>query len=151
VLFWCVTILRYILVTIAAVFVSVFGAALLISKVISPNDDSPALGLLLFMLAVLFTCLLIPGGLGVTAELVERKVQTRQFRWVKALQRCLLAIPAMLGPAYAVLWILPMREDSRPAHWIPKLTALSCLSVAFAFRALRIKRGAMLPQQPTSE
>jgi hypothetical protein len=143
--------LRYILVTIAAVFVSVFGAGLLISKVIAPNDDSPALGLLLFMLAVLFNCLLNPLSLGITAELVERKVQRRQFRWVKALQRSLLAIPAVLAPAYAVLWILPMREDSRPAHWVVKLTVFSCVSVAFAVRALRIKPGAMPPQQPTSE
>jgi hypothetical protein len=94
------TILRYVLVTLAAAFSATFIALCLLVFVISPHDDSPAMGILWFMLSWLLAALLIPVSLGVTAEIVERRFQSRRFRWLRAFVRSLLAIPIMLGPLY---------------------------------------------------
>jgi hypothetical protein len=45
VLFWCVTIVRYVLITVAAMLMSLVVAFLSMSVVIAPGDDSPAIGL----------------------------------------------------------------------------------------------------------
>jgi len=143
-LFWCTTILRYVLATIAAIFVSFFVAFISVAFVIAPNDDSPVLGLLWFMLAVVLAGLLVPVSLGVTGEMVERKAHGRSFRWLKALLRSLIALPIVLGPVYTAFWVTPWVESSRQPHWVVKQTILYCLSATFAYLALRIKRASPL-------
>jgi hypothetical protein len=81
---------------------SLVVAFLFMSVVIAPGDDSPAIGLAWFMLAVPLAALLAPVGLGFTAGMIERKSQRRRFRWLKALCRSLLGIPIVLGPVHTV-------------------------------------------------
>jgi hypothetical protein len=144
--FWCITILRYVAVTLVAVFVSLFLAFELISRVIAPHDDSPALGIAWFMLAALLSSLITPVSLGLTAEMIERKVYGRRFKWLKALLRCGLALPIVLGPAYFFFFIWGRVGSGRPSHWAAKETFLFCVSSVFAYLALRIKRSS--PARP---
>lgn len=83
--------------------------------------------------------LLVPLCLGVMGELLQRKVLARRFQWSDALWRALTAVPVMAGPIYALGWVLMLRPDSRPRHWIEMLILLCGLSCSFAYRALRIK------------
>ena len=130
--------------TIAAIFVSLSVAFISVRFLIAPKDDSPALGLLWLMLAVVLAGLFVPFGLGVTGEMVERKAQRRRFRWVKALSRSLLALPIVLGPVYTALWVTLWVESNRQSHWVVKQTILYFLSAMFAYLALRIKRASLL-------
>ncbi len=139
------TILRYALVTLAAVFSAIFIAFCLVAFVISPHDDSPAMGLLGFILSSLLAALLVPLSLGVTAEIVERRAQRRRFCWLGAFVRSLLAIPIMLGPLYGYWEVLSLRPDARDPFWAVKVTLLNCISAVFAVVALRIRR---FPCQP---
>lgn len=102
-LLWCITILRYVVATLVAVFISLFLAFEYIVRVIKPQDDSPGPAIACFMLAALLASVLIPVNLGLTAEMIERKVQGRRFKWLKALLRCGLSLPIFfLGPLYSV-------------------------------------------------
>ena len=98
------------------------------------------------MFSALLAGLLIPVTLGVTAEIVEHRVQRRNFRWLGAFLRSLLAIPIMLGPLYCYFEVLLLRPDARHPLWAVKLTFLSCMSAIFVVLALRIRRVRTLPR-----
>jgi hypothetical protein len=137
--FWCSTILRYVIATLVSAFVSILVVFCLLAFVVAPKDDSPALGIAWFMFSVLLACVLIPLGLGVTGEMIERGVQGRRFRGLGAFIRSLLAIPIMVGPIYCLYEVFLLRPDARDSLWAVKLTVLSLLSAFFAVRALRIR------------
>jgi len=139
VLFWIITIARYLLAALVAFlmsivlsFISIFPWARI--------DDSPGLGILWILVFILEASLLIPLSLGLTAELVERKVHARRFKWSKALSRSLLALPMVVGPVYSVVWVHFYVESRRPTHWFWKEIFFYCLSAFFAYFALRIHR-----------
>lgn len=140
VFFWVKTIFLY---AVAAVF------AFLLSLVVSfgavrawagSDDDSPVLGMLWILLFVAVSGLLLPLCLGFTAELVQGKILSRRFSWLRGLLRVLLALPVSLGTVYAWWVLLMRREDARPAHWLPSLIVLLCVSTVFAYLALRIRK-----------
>lgn len=138
--FWCSTIIKYTLAATVAAVVSILGVFCLLAFVIAPHDDSPALGIAWFLFSPLLAALLVPLSLGFTAEIIERRVQRRSFRWLRASLRVLLSIPIMSGPIYAFLEVLPLRPDARSPYWPVKLAALSVISVLFGVLALWIKR-----------
>jgi MFS family permease len=145
VLFWLMTIVRYLVAAVVAAAVAA-SAVLGIFSLIYPKNDSPILGVLWFMLSVLLAGLFVPVSLGFTGEIIERKVQRRPFRWGKAWLRSLLAIPIMFGPVYAFLSVQMFRPDARNPHWAVYLGLLSCVSVTFVAVALRIRRIPTLPR-----
>jgi hypothetical protein len=140
VLFWAKTIALYVVAAIFAFLLSLavsFGA---VRAWAGSNDDSPVLGMLWILLFVGVSGLVLPLCLGLTAELVQGKVSSRRFSWLRGLLRALLALPVSIGPVYAWWVLLMRREDARPAHWLPNLILLLCISTVFAYVALRIKR-----------
>lgn len=140
VLFWCLAILYYLGATAVATFVSLLASFLLISRIYAPGDDSPALGLLWFMAATALAALFVPVSLGFTAEIIERKVQRRHFRWLKALVRFLLVLPALVGPLYSAVYVWGRVESARPKYGVEKEIFLYSVSAIFAFLALRIRK-----------
>ena len=142
VFFWIKTIGLYIATAVFALFISLAGSLCLV-RVLNgpsrPDEDSPALGILLILLFVSLSSLFVPTFLGLTAELVQGKVLARPFSWVRGLRRILLALPAGIGPAYT-LWVLMLREDARPTRWLANLVLLLAVSAVFSFLSLRIKR-----------
>jgi MFS family permease len=146
--FWCITITRYLLAGLAALFSSVVISFLTIQLFI-PADENPVIGGLFWLFALLAEgTLLVPLSLAITAELVERKVQSRRFSWSNALRRFLIAIPMAIGPVYAVFTVMRM-EDRRPAHWFQMGILVNCVSAVFAYLALRIRKEPM--QSATGE
>lgn len=140
--FWLKTAALYVATAVFAFLISLVGSLCLVRVLngpFRPNEDSPGLGLLLILLFVVVSSLLVPAFLGLAAELVQDKVLVRRFNWTKGLLRVLLSLPMSIGPAYAFC-VLTDREDSRPAHWLAKLMLFGCVSGAFAYLALRIKR-----------
>jgi hypothetical protein len=79
VFFWCITITRYLLAALAALFSSIVISFLAIQLFISA-DENPVVGGLSWLFALLAEgTLLVPLSLAITAELVERKVQARRY------------------------------------------------------------------------
>jgi hypothetical protein len=140
VFFWVKTIAFYAVAAAFAFLLSLlisFGA---VRAWVGSDDDSPALGMLWILLFVGVFGLLLPLCLGLTAELVQGKILSRRFSWLRGLLRVFLALPVSLGPVYAWWVLLMRREDARPAHWLPNLILLLCASTVFAYLALRIRR-----------
>jgi hypothetical protein len=105
VLFWLTTIVRYLLTGSIACLLSI--AISLAVVVPFARDDSPGLGFLWFLVFIAVATLLIPLSLGVTAELIQRRVLARRFEWPKAVLRSLAALPVAVGPVYAALFVIP--------------------------------------------
>ena len=136
-LFWLITFARYVLSAFVAFLLSIaisFAVILPFAK-----DNSPGLGFLCFMVLIPVASLLIPLSLGTTAELIQRKVLSRRFKWANALLRSLAALPIAAGPVYAATSVFPYVESRRPTHWVEKEIFLYGLSAAFAYLALHIK------------
>lgn len=149
--FWVKTVGLYVASAISAFLISLVGSLCLIriwNGPFRPDEDSPALGILLILLFAAFSSLLVPACLGLTAELVQDKVLARRFSWSKGLLRVLLALPMAAGPLYA-WWVLGNREDARPTHWSAKLVLLLVASAVFAYLSLRIKR--QLTESPSAD
>jgi hypothetical protein len=145
VFFWCLTITRYLLAALAGLFLSLLISFLTIQLFI-PADENPVVGGLFWLYALLAEgTLLVPLSLAVTAELVERKVQSRRFSWSKARWRFLVAIPMAIGPVYAVFMWMSM-ENRRPAHWFQMGVLVNCVSILFAYLALRIRKKPLQPE-----
>ena len=116
------------------------------------NDENPVVGgLFSFFLFLPVGSLLVPLCLAITAELVERKVQSRAFSWPKVRGRYLVAIPIAIGPLYTALFVVMRVEDRRPPHWLETAVLLCCLSVVFAYLSLRIRRPAIHPHLGSSK
>ncbi len=147
--FWCVTIMRYVLATVAALLVSFLAAYVLMIEVLMPLADNPASGpdatdgITGFFYSAVFACLLVPITLGVTAEIIERTAQGRRFNWHKALFRSLLAVPIWCAPFHFLDFLV---GSSPRLHWVTNQAALNCVSAIFAFLALRIKRDSTISQ-----
>ena len=142
-LFWLITLGRYFLAALAALFFSVILSVMSTLLFARPGDDSyteAAFGFLWFLVFSAEAGLIIPLSLAITAELVERRVQVRRFKWSKALSRFLIALPIGVGPVYAAVFVIPFVDSRRPAHWAPKEVLFYCLSGVFAYFALRITR-----------
>jgi|HubBroStandDraft_6_1064221.scaffolds.fasta_scaffold162207_3 hypothetical protein len=127
---------------LASLFSSVLISFLTIQLFI-PADENPVIGGFFWLFALLAEgTLLVPLSLAITAELVEREVQSRCFSWSNALRRFLVAIPMAIGPLYAVFMGMKM-EDHRPAHWFQMGVLINCVSALFAYLALRIRKQPM--------
>jgi hypothetical protein len=145
VLFWSITVTRYLLVALAALFLSIIISFLTIQLFI-PADENPVIGGLFWLFALLVEgTLLVPLNVAITAELVERKVQERRFSWSKAGGRFLVAIPIAIGPVYIAWFVVITAEHRRPAHWLQMAILASCVSAVFAYLALRIRKQPMQP------
>ena len=102
----------------AAAIVAVVLSAITSLFSISPwvQGDSPAYALLWFAVFVGEGALLVPLCLSFTAELIERKVQKRSFRWAGVGIRFLPGLLMGIGPIFAVMiWGVPGR---RSPSWI---------------------------------
>lgn len=142
VFFWVKTVAVYVATVIFVCLISLAVSLCLVRVWIGPfrpDEDSPALGMLLILLFVGFSSLFVPTCLGLVAELVQDRVLARRFSWLRGLLRSLLALPMAIGPVYA--WrVLALREDARPTHSLANLVLLICVSAVFAYLSLRIKR-----------
>ena len=131
-LFWLVTLGRYLFAAFVALLLSIVISVLATLPFARPGDD---LGII-FLWAIIFafvTSLCLPLCLGITAELIQRAVLSRRFMWSKALFRSLMALPIAVGPAYVAVFV-------RPAHWVEIEMLFYALSAASAFTALRIRK-----------
>jgi hypothetical protein len=139
VLFWLTTVARYVLSGFVAFLLSIaisFAVILPFAK-----DSSPGVGFLWFMLLIPVATLLIPLSLGTTAELIQRKVLSRRFKWANALFRSLVALPIAVGPVYAATSVFPYVESRRPTHWVEKKS--SCTACPLSSRtSLCVSRSA---------
>jgi magnesium-transporting ATPase (P-type) len=146
VLFWFITTTRYLLVALAACFLSLV-TSLLIIQLFNWDDASYVAPTLFWLFAFLAEgSLLVPLSLAITAELVERKVQSRLFSWRKARRRFLIAVPMVIAPWYAGLcFVMGTVENRRPAHWFETAVLLCCVSAVFAYLGLRIRKPRMQP------
>jgi hypothetical protein len=128
------------LTTVIAFLLAIALSFLSIMPFVPTGDDSPGLGFLWLLVFFAETSLLVPLSLGVTAELIERKVQGRSFEWLKALKRFLIAVPIATAPLYYCVYVWPFIESRRPAFWIWKEVLFCGISCAAAYFALRIRR-----------
>ena len=135
--FWVTASVRYILAVCGALLLSI--AFSFLSVLPWADNDSPATGMLWGLVLWVEACLIIPASLGITAELIDRKVHVRRFRWSGAFFRFLLALPICIGPLYASWGVAIYVENRRPTHWVIKEAVLYCISAVFAYLALRIK------------
>ena len=140
--FSLMTVARYVITAVAVLLFSVVLSMFSVMAFVPASDGSPGDGLLWIFLFVAEAALLVPFSLGLTAELIERKAQGRDFQWLKGLKRFLIAIPISIGPVYALTCVWPYIEDRRPSHWVWNEAALYIVSGAFAYLALRINRKA---------
>ena len=138
--FWMITITRYMIAAFVALFISLLLSV--VSVLPWAEDDSPGFVIIWFLVFVAETSLIVPVGLGITAEQVQRKVLGRRFQWSCASRRTLVALPIAVGPVYAAVWVMPYVESRRPAHWIEKGIFFFCVSGVFAYIALRIHKQA---------
>jgi hypothetical protein len=129
-----------VLTAIGAFLLSIILSILTVLPFVPAGDDAPGNGLLWFLVIVGEASLLVPFSLGVTAELIQRKIQRRPFRWSKALLRFACALPIAIGPAYAVLFVMPYIDSRRPVFWEGKEIVAYGVSAASAYFALRIAR-----------
>ena len=139
---WIKTVALYILIALGA-FALAFALSIF-SVLPLATDDSLGVVFLWAILLLFEASILVPLSLALTAELVERKAQRRSFSWVRALARFALALVIMAGPLYHFLYVQPYIENRRPQHYRAIEFALYCLSCAFAFLALRIRRSSRL-------
>jgi hypothetical protein len=121
-------------------FLGSVAVSVLATVLFAPHGDDLGIGFLWILIFLPIASLLIPLSLGVTGELIQRKVLGYGFAWSKALLRSLIALPAAIGPLYAATCVAPYVESRRPTHWAAKEVLLYGLSVAFVYLALRIKR-----------
>jgi hypothetical protein len=139
--FWISTIARYLLAALVALAMSMavsLAAAMLLA---APNDDL-GIGFLWVSILAIVASVLLPLCLGITAELIERKVMARLFTWSRALLRSLVALPIGFGPLYFLVFV-----GNRPTHWFENQILIFGLSVVSACFALRIRRQLPRPAQ----
>jgi hypothetical protein len=138
VLFWLATVGRYLLATFVALLLSMVISVLATLPFAHPDDDL-GIGFLWILIFVATASLCFPLCLGITGELIQRKVLLRRFMWSKALLRSLMALPMAVGPVYAALAVAPFAEGRRPAHWVEREILAYAFSAAFGYIALRIR------------
>ena len=149
--FWLITITRYFLVAVVACLLSLVISFFVMGLFLSNNENPVVGGVFSFFLFLPMGGLLVPLCLAITAELVERKVQSRDFSWSKVRGRFLVAIPMAIGPLYTALFVVMRVEDRRPAHWLETAVLLCCLSAVFAYFSLRIRKPRTQPETSDSE
>ncbi len=133
-------------VTVLAVFVAiVFSLAISVLATLrfAQPDGDLGIGFLWVSIFVMLGSLFLPLCVGITAELIQRKVLARRFTWSKALLRSLMALPIAVGPAYVAVFV----GSRRPAHWIEIEILFYSLSAASAYVALRIRKKPPQPAQ----
>jgi hypothetical protein len=140
VFFWIKAVALYLASAIFAFLLSLAVSFCAVRVWTGPDDDSPALGIMMFLLFVGISGLLLPVCLGLTAELLQDKVLAQRFSWLKGLRRVLLALPMGVGLWYAYWVLLALRADARPTYWLVKMILLLCGAVVFGYDALRIRR-----------
>jgi hypothetical protein len=141
VFFWVKAVALYLVSAIFALLLSVavsFCAVWAWAGWNGWDDDSPALGIMTFLLFVGISGLILPMCLGLTAGLLQDKVLARRFSWLGGLRRALVALPIGVGPWYAFWVLLALRADARPAHWLVIMILFLCISAASAYIALAI-------------
>lgn len=147
---WVKAVALYLVSAAIAFLLSVVVAFCAVRLWAGPNDDSPALGIMMFILVVGIFGLFLPLFLGLSGELLEAKVLARRFNFLRCLRRVLLAFPIGAGPFYAWWVLLALRQDARPVHWLAKLVLLLFISAVFGYLALRIRRELTQPSAVVS-
>jgi hypothetical protein len=140
VFFWLATVGRYLFSAFVALLLSLAISVLATLPFAQPNDDL-GISFLWVSIFALVASLFLPLCLGITAELIQRKVLARRFSWSKALLRSLVALPIAVGPVYVAVFV----GSRRPAHWVEIEILFYSLSAASAYVALRISKQ---PPQP---
>jgi hypothetical protein len=135
VIFWLATVGRYLLAAFAAVLLALVISFLATLFFANAGDDL-GIGFLWAIIFASVASLCLPLSLGITAELIQRKVLARRFMWSKALLRSLMALPIAVGPAYVAVFV----GSRRPSHWVEIEIPFYGLSAASAFMALRIRK-----------
>jgi uncharacterized membrane protein len=146
VLFWLVTIGRYVLAAFVALVLSIVISILATLPFTHPGYDL-GIGLLWALIFGATANLLLPLCLGITAELIQSKVLSRRHSWSRALLRSLMALPIAVGPFYAATSVAGFVESRRPSHWVEKEILAYAVSVASAYVALRIRKQPPQPAQ----
>ena len=136
--FWIKTVTLYLIVACGGLALAVVLSFLTIVPLAS--DDSPGLGFIWGLVFLAEAALLIPLSLALTAELVERKAQKRQFSFLKVLARFAVGWMIPVGPLYTAIYVYPYVESRKPAQYVEMELALYILSGASAILALRIRR-----------
>jgi hypothetical protein len=142
VVFWLATVVRYLLAAFVALLLSMVISVLATLPFAQPDDDL-GIGFLWGSIFALVASLFLPLCLGITAELIQRRVLARRFAWSKALLRSLMALPIAVGPAYVAVFV----GSRRPTHWVEKEILFYGLSVTSAYIALRIRKQPPQPAQ----
>jgi hypothetical protein len=135
VLFWLATVMRYLLAAFVAVLLALAISVLATLPFAQPDGDL-GIGFLWVSIFASVASLCLPLCLGITAELIQRKVLARRFMWSKALLRSLMALPIAVGPVYVAVFL----GSRRPAHWVEIEILFYSLSAVSAFIAVRIRK-----------
>lgn len=143
--FWLATIVRYLLAAFVAVLLALV-ISVLATLPFAHADDDLGIGFLWILIFAAVVSLCLPLCLGITAELIQRKVLARRFTWSKALLRSLMALPIAVGPMYAQLSVA-FFGNRRPTQWVEKEILLYALSAASAYIALRLRKQPPQPAQ----
>lgn len=112
-LFWFTTVAQYLFTGLVALVLSVVISFLIILP-FGGADSPKGLAVLGFLVFVPVTSLLVPLCLGITAELIARKVSVRRFKWSKALMRSLLALPIRRRTCVRRSMRVSLRRDLSP-------------------------------------
>ena len=144
--FWLATVARYLLAVLVAVSLALV-ISVLATLPFAHADDDLGIGFLWILIFAAVASLCLPLCLGITAELIQRKVLARRFTWSKALLRSLMALPVAVGPLYAQLSVAFFVGNRRPTHWVEMEILLYALSAVSAYIALRIRKQPPQPAQ----
>ncbi len=134
--FWLITAIRYLLGVFMAILVSI--PVSLFSILPWVKGDSPVYGLLWGFVFVVEAIVLTSLGIALTGELVERKVQSRHFRWALVSKRFFLALLMQIGPVFS-FYVWGIAPSRRPQHKLGLEILAYGMSALFAYYALRIK------------
>ena len=134
--FWAKIVIRYFVAALSALLLA-FAVSVVVTLSIIHEGDDLGSGFLLVLIFVPLACLFISASLGITAELIQRKVSLRPFAWPKALLRTVIALPIAIGPLLNLTGYL---EDHRPMRWPVDHAILLVMCAIFAYFALRITK-----------
>jgi len=97
------------------------------------GDGSPGAGFLIILILIVWVCVLVPLSLGITAEMMERRLQGRRFQLGKALWRTLYAFLSV----YLLISFLILKSPHESWWRAAPFIAAACLAGYFALRLRR--------------
>lgn len=119
-------------------FVASVMFALLTVVAINPHDDSPVMGLIWFLLALLYCGAIVPLSLCWFALFVERRDLPGKSSWIDFVRRLPFVLVTSAGIIYEG-WMGLHRPDVQ-RFWSLNLIVVCIISLAAAYFAFRIRR-----------